>query len=51
MKNDIEEAWNISEGRYEGHRLLVRQNVGARSIIGNAQYPFRLGIAIPLTAP
>ncbi|HYH75616.1 MAG TPA: DUF695 domain-containing protein [Candidatus Saccharimonadales bacterium] len=51
MKNDYQEAWTVSEGKYDGHRITVRKNVGARSLCGDAAYPFRLGIAIPFLDP
>lgn len=51
MARSIKEAWNISEGQYEGRRIIVRQNVEARPIVGNDRYPFRVGIAIPFISP
>ena len=51
MKHKVKDAWNIAEGMYGGHRIIVRQNVGARPIAGNGHYPFRAGIAIPFRSP
>lgn len=39
------------QGGKEGKPLIVRLNTGVQSIIGNKLYPFRIGIAIPLTKP
>lgn len=51
MKSGIKDEWLIAEGYHEGQRLIVRINVGLRPLIGNSQYPFRVGIAIPFAAP
>ena len=51
MKNEIKDEWRVGEGKYEGHRLILRQNVGARPAMGDARYSFRVGIAIPFQSP
>ncbi|HSW65688.1 MAG TPA: DUF695 domain-containing protein [Bacillota bacterium] len=49
--HSTKDEWLVGEGEYEGHRLLVRRNVGAEPMAGNARYPFKVGIAIPFLAP
>ena len=49
--HSIKDEWQIGEGVHEGERLIARVNVGARDLIGDAQYPLRIGIAIPFQSP
>lgn len=51
MKRDIEDLWNIGESQYGGHRLILRHNIGAQSMVGDGRYSFRVGIAIPFKSP
>ena len=51
MKSNIKDEWFIAEGRHEGQRLLVRLNIGARPMVGDKQYPFKVGIAIQFKSP
>lgn len=48
---EIKDEWKITEGRYDGHDIIVRFNVGVQGIVGGKRYPFRVGIAIPLQKP
>jgi hypothetical protein len=49
--NDTEESWVIAEGEHEGHRLIVRQSVGVRPLVGNEHYPYRVGIVALFKEP
>lgn len=51
MKNTIEDKWQVGEGVYEGHRLVARVNVGARSLVGDGHYTLRIGIAVRFVSP
>lgn len=51
MESKIKDEWSVGEGEHEGHRLIARVNVGVRQIVGDGQYPFRAGIAIPFRSP
>ena len=51
MKHKIKDDWTIAQGSDQGARLMVRLNEGARPIMGNKQYPFRVGIVVPFKSP
>lgn len=51
MKSTIKDEWLVGEGEHEGHRLIARVNRGAQQIVGDGQYFFRVGIAVPFTSP
>jgi hypothetical protein len=50
LKADIkvEEKWSISTGHTDRGVLFVRMNNGLRDLAGHPDYPFQVGIAIPL---
>jgi len=47
MKTEMKDERSIGEGKYAGHCLIVRQNVGVRPVAGDARYPFRVASRSP----
>ena len=45
----LEQDWVVAEGTFDGKLTLIRFYAGAREIAGNSKFPFRVGIAIPIT--
>lgn len=41
----------MTDGQYDGRRMIVRINLGARVFAAAGTHPLRVGIAIPLRAP
>ncbi len=42
--------WSISEGEYEGRRMVVRRNESAAGLAAG-QFPVRVGVAVPFQRP
>jgi len=47
---DIADAWQLSEGDYDGRRLIARFNEGAKVIMGRPGYSIQIGVAVPFNA-
>ncbi|HLD94234.1 MAG TPA: hypothetical protein VI703_08565, partial [Anaerolineales bacterium] len=49
-KNEMKivEKWAIATGRMNNSLMFIRFNQGLREIAGHPDYPFQVGIAIPL---
>lgn len=47
----VPEAWQLSEGRDDGKRLIARFNAGARVLVGSPRYGIQIGVAVPFLAP
>jgi hypothetical protein len=49
--HEIADAWELSEGEYDGRRLITRFNEGAKVVMGRPGYSIQIGVAVPFTAP
>lgn len=47
----IADEWQVSEGRYDGKRLVATFNAGARKLVGNRSYGIQIGVAVPIREP
>jgi hypothetical protein len=43
--------WSIGEIERDGRRTIVRKNQGAASLVGDARFPVRVGVAVPFHRP
>jgi hypothetical protein len=44
----IKEQWSVSRGRENNAPIFIRSNTGLKEIAGHPEYPFQVGVAIPL---
>lgn len=47
----IPDEWQIMAAETEDGPMVLKVNVGYASLIGHPEYPYQLGVAIPLNAP
>jgi hypothetical protein len=47
----MSDSWSVSCGTSNGKPLFVRVNMSANANVADPQFPFRLGIAVPLRVP
>ncbi len=45
------DMWSASEGEYEGKPMFIRVRSSLKEAVGHPEYPFQIGIAIPLVEP
>jgi len=45
------DTWAVTRGTIEDKPLVVRFREGLRTVVGHPQYPFQIGVAIPLIEP
>ena len=45
------ESWKVGHGEYGGKVLIARFNAGLKEIAGHPEYPYQVGIAVPLKEP
>ncbi|HET9410041.1 MAG TPA: DUF695 domain-containing protein [Candidatus Sulfotelmatobacter sp.] len=45
------DTWSVSKGMREGKPIFVRFREGLREAVGHPEYPFQIGIAVPLLHP
>ena len=45
------EAWEFSEGSYEGRPIITRFDRGAEALAGSREYPIQIGVAVRFRAP
>src|SRR5688572_20954241 len=43
--------WVVARGEHQGRPMIVRKNVEAAGLAGNAEFSVRLGIAVPFRSP
>jgi Family of unknown function (DUF695) len=41
----------VAQGTFDGHPVVVRCNPGFRDAVDRAEWPIRIGVALPLRAP
>lgn len=51
MARSIHEHWNLAQGIYKDHPILLRMNVGAQQFRKSKGFPVRIGIAVPFRKP
>jgi hypothetical protein len=47
----VSDEWQVSEGLYDGKRLISSFRTGARGLAGRPQYSIQIGVAVRLLAP
>lgn len=47
----VDNEWQVSQGQHQGNPLVVRVNTWAKEISAHPEFPYRIGIAIPLLSP
>jgi hypothetical protein len=47
----IKDQWSVLQGSNEDNPMIIRLNTGVKSIVGQAPYVYRIGIAVPLLQP
>jgi len=45
------DEWNIARGLHEGRPMFVRVCSSLKEAVGHPDYPFQIGIAVPLLKP
>lgn len=48
---EIRESWKVGHGEYGGKVLIARFNSGLKEIAGHPEYPYQVGIVVPLREP
>lgn len=53
FKNILEypDTWSVLTGENEGNPLTIRFRAGAKEAVGHPEYPFQIGVAVPLLRP
>jgi hypothetical protein len=57
MKNNFKDiteysdTWNVSEGTRDGKPIFVRLREGLKEAQGHTDFPFQIGVAVPLVEP
>lgn len=49
--SEYPDTWSVSTGENEGNPLVLRFRTGAREALGHPDYPFQIGVAVPLLRP
>lgn len=49
--NDYPDTWTILRGTYDGRPIFIRLRESMKQAIGHPDYPFQMGVAIPLKNP
>jgi len=48
---EYEESWTVKQGTYDGAPILIRIQSGLKKAVGHPEYPFQMGVAVPLLKP
>lgn len=49
--SEYPDAWSVAQGVIDGKPIFTRYRSGINEAIGHPNYPFQIGIAIPLNSP
>lgn len=45
------DTWSVAEGKYEGNPMFLRYRSDAKKMAGHPDFPYQIGIAVPLLRP
>jgi hypothetical protein len=46
----VTDEWQVSDGTYNGRRIIATFRTGARHLVGSPRYGIQIGVAVPLLA-
>ena len=49
--NEYSDEWSVAQGMHEGSPMYVRFRSSLKEAAGHPEYPFQIGIAVPLIKP
>lgn len=49
--NEYSENWVIAQGVHDGKATFIRIQLSLRDAIGHPEYPYQIGVAVPLKDP